>query len=114
VSTFDPMAAAIDWLDTYRAGSLSIVDLYASDAAIECGCGGMKVVYSRAAITGYWLQRFADKPAGELIELQPNGDGILVSYRVPDGLVQAILYFDCDGKIARSMCAPKSEIVCPP
>jgi hypothetical protein len=71
----------------------------------------MKVVYGRAAITGYWLQRFADKPAGELIELQPNGDGILVSYRVPDGMVQAILYFDCDSKIARSICAPKAEVV---
>jgi hypothetical protein len=105
------MAAAIDWLDTYRAGSLSIVDFYASDAAIECGCGGMKVVYGRAAITGYWLQRFADKPAVDLIELEPDGDGILVSYRVPDGLVQATLHFDCDGKIARSMCGPKAEVV---
>jgi hypothetical protein len=110
VSTFDPMAAAIDWLDTYRAGSLSIVDFYASDAAIECGCGGMKVVYGHAAITGYWLKRFADKPAGALIEIQPDGDAVLVSYRVPDGLVQATLYFDCDGKIARSMCGPKEVV----
>jgi hypothetical protein len=27
MSTFDPMAAAIDWLDAYRAAFLSIVDL---------------------------------------------------------------------------------------
>jgi hypothetical protein len=86
------------------------VDFYASDAAIECGCGGMKVVYGHAAITGYWLKRFADKPAGALIEIQPDGDAVLVSYRVPDGLVQATLYFDCDGKIARSMCGPKEVV----
>ncbi|WP_156795502.1 hypothetical protein [Bradyrhizobium icense] len=35
MSTVDPMAVAIDWLDAYRAASLSIVDLYASDAALE-------------------------------------------------------------------------------
>jgi hypothetical protein len=52
---------------------------------------------------------FAEKPARELIELQPNGDGIVVSYSVPDGLVRATLYFDCDGKIARSVCGPTAE-----
>lgn len=33
VSTFDPMATAIDWLDT--ASSLSIVDFHASEAEVE-------------------------------------------------------------------------------
>ena len=64
VSTFDPMAAAIDWLDAYRAGSLSIVNFYASDAPVECSCGGTKVARGRAAISDYWLQRFAERPAG--------------------------------------------------
>jgi hypothetical protein len=78
--------------------------------------GGLKVLCSRAAITGYWLQRFAEKPAGELKELQPNGDGVVVSYGVPDGLVRATLvratlYFDCDGKIARSVCGPTAEVM---
>jgi hypothetical protein len=106
MSTFDPMAIAIDWLDAYRAGSLSIVDSYTSDAALECGCSGIKVVRGRAAITEYWLRRFAEKPAGELDELQPTDNGIVVSYRVPEGLVQATLYFDETGKIARSVCGP--------
>lgn len=109
MSTFDPMAAAIDWLDAYRAGSLSIVDLYASGAAFECGCGDMKVARGRLAISDYWLKRFADYPAGELLDLQPNGDAIVVSYRVPAGPVLATLYFNCDGKIARSACGPTSE-----
>ena len=79
MSTFDPMAAAIDWLDVYRTAFLSIVDLYASDAAIECACGGMKVICGRAAMSGYWRQCFSEMPAGELTELQPNGDKVVIS-----------------------------------
>jgi hypothetical protein len=112
MSSFDPMAAAIDWLDAYRAASLSIVDMYAKDAALECGCGGLKTMYGRAAITEYWRQRFTDEPAGELADLQADGDGIVVSYCVPDGIVQAILHFDRDGKIRRSLCGPTNgEII---
>ena len=47
---FDPMAAAIDWLDAYRAASLSIVDMYAEDASLECGCDGQKVLVDRTAV----------------------------------------------------------------
>jgi hypothetical protein len=53
MSTFDPIATAIDWLDAYREDAISIVDLYAPGAAVECCCGGMKVVYGRDAITQY-------------------------------------------------------------
>ena len=81
MSTFDSMAASIDWLDAYRAASLSVVDFYASDAVVECSCGGIKVISGRSAITAYWIRRFVVAPAGELIELQPDGDGmILISY----------------------------------
>jgi hypothetical protein len=38
MSSFDPMATAIDWLDFYRAADPSILDLYAPDAALECAC----------------------------------------------------------------------------
>jgi hypothetical protein len=106
VSTFDPMAAVIDWLDAYRAGSLSIVDSYTSDAVLECRCSGMEAVRGRDAITNYWARRFAERPAGELVDLQPIKNAIVVSYRVPDGLVQATLYFDGSGRIARSVCGP--------
>ena len=111
MSTFDPIAIAIDWLDAYREGAISIVDLYASDSAVECCCGGMKVVYGREAITKYWIQRFAENPAGELQELQIYGDQIFISYRTPNGLVQATLHFGSDGKISRSVCGPVSEVV---
>ena len=38
MSSFDPMATAIDWLDVYRAAPLAIVELHADDRAVECGC----------------------------------------------------------------------------
>jgi ketosteroid isomerase-like protein len=37
MSSFNPMAAALDWLDAYRAADLSIVDMYAPNAVLECG-----------------------------------------------------------------------------
>jgi hypothetical protein len=108
MSTFDPMAAAIDWLDAYRAASLSIVDLYAELASLECACGGRKIMVGHDAITAYWGQRFREKPAGELVDLQHTGPDIVVGYRVPDGVVQALLRFDDVGKIERSRCGPLS------
>jgi ketosteroid isomerase-like protein len=104
MSSFDPMAAAIDWLDAYRAGSLSIVDLYSDDAALECECNGAKTLYGRAALSAYWRQRFTERPAGDLEDLQPDDDAIVVSYRVPLGVARSTLLFDGEGKIARCHC----------
>ena len=106
MSSFDPMAAAIDWLDAYRAASLSIVNFYAPDAALDCGCGGQKEIVGRAAITEYWRQRFVERPAGELTDLALRGNDVVVSYRVPDGVVRAVLQFDDAGKISRCQCGP--------
>ena len=42
--TFDPMAAAVDWLDAYRDGDIgAILNMYADDAVTECGCEGLNV-----------------------------------------------------------------------
>ena len=102
----DRMGATIDWLDAYRAASLSIVHMYAEDGSVECGCGGQKVLSGFAAISEYWQQQLVEKPAGELEDLQINSDGIVVTFRVPDGLVQAALHFTDEGKIGRSRCGP--------
>ena len=56
MSSFDPMAAAIDWLDAYRANDLSNVELYAPNASLECGCNGQITVSGRNALTKYWRQ----------------------------------------------------------
>lgn len=104
--SFDPMAAAIDWLDAYRANNLSIVDLYASDASLECGCAGHATITGRSALTEYWRQRFAQKPAGELEALQMEDAAVVVSYAVPEGIVRARLNFNDAGEIVRSECGP--------
>src|SRR5262245_8006025 len=107
MTSFDPMAAAVDWLDAYRSASLSIVDFYAPDAGVVCGCGGEKEIFGRAAITEYWRQRFAERPAGELTDLGPDGSDVVISYRVPQGVVRSILQFDNDGRISRCQCGPE-------
>lgn len=63
-------------------------------------------------MTEYWRHRFDEKPAGELIDLRPDGESIIVAYAVPGDVVQAILTFDADRKIRRSLCGPTAgEIV---
>jgi hypothetical protein len=104
--SFDPIAEAIDWLDAYRATSLSIVEMYAAGGALECSCGDPIAIRGREAITEYWKCRFIEKPAGELLDLQAYGDDIVVNYEVPGGMVEALLHFDGDGKIKRSLCWP--------
>ena len=111
--SFDPVAVAIDWLNAYRAKALSIVEFYADDAALECACGGAKELSGRAAIAEYWRQRFVEKPAGELTDIRPDGDSVVVCYRTSDEVVQAILRFGADGKIRRSICGPAVADVVP-
>jgi hypothetical protein len=89
------MAAAIDWLDAYRASDLSIADLYSESAALEC-CNGQTTVVGRAAITEYWRLQFAESPAGELEGLQAEGDELVVR--------QTALEFGDTGEIVKSRC----------
>jgi len=109
--SFDPMAAAIDWLDAYRAAAISIVDLYSVRATVECDCVRQKIISDRATLIRYWQRRFVEKPAGELEDLQPDRTRTVISYRVPGGIVQAILHFDANGKIEHSRCRPTAEVV---
>jgi hypothetical protein len=109
MSTFDPMAAAVDWLDAYRAASLTIVSMYSGNAWLECGCDGQKELTGHQAIAEYWRLRFVEKPAGELVNLRPDGDAMVLSYRVPDGIVRTVLRFDHKGLIERSSCGPTSD-----
>ena len=109
MNSFDPMAAAIDWLDAYRSASLSIVDMYHPDAALHCGCNGNTTLTGQRATLDYWRQRFLEKPAGDLNELSADNDQIVLSYSVPGGEVQAVLKFATNGQILRSDCAPLSS-----
>jgi len=100
------MGLALDWLDAYRAASLRIADLYSDTAALECGCDGQVVLVGKQSIAEYWRERFLQKPAGELVDIHPDGMAVILSYETPVGIVQAILNFDTDGKLSRSRCGP--------
>jgi len=92
---FDSMACAIDWLDTYRAKSAELVNLYSEHATIFCGCGGEKSISGHDELSAYWISRFDEKPAGDLVNLDDLGGNVVaVTYRTPVDVVRAVLAFD--------------------
>ena len=103
---FDAMAAAVDWLDAYRAGDIdSILNMHAPDAVVECGCEGLTIV-GKEGLRAYWERRLKDYPASDLEDLRPDANGARISYLVRDSAVGAILKFDANGRISRLHCAP--------
>jgi hypothetical protein len=111
MGSFDPTAAALGWLDAYRAADLNeIIDLYSDDAALECWCDKQVMLGGRAAITAYWRHRLADTPAGELEDVQPNGSAVVVRYRASSRVLETRLKFNDAGKIERSRCGPPVDI----
>jgi hypothetical protein len=101
------MAAAVDWLESYRAGDLeTILGMYADDAVVECGCGGMKTITGKEGLRSYWEQRLKDYPASGLDDLQPSSPGTAISYIAGNGIVSAILEFDADCRINLLRCGP--------
>jgi ketosteroid isomerase-like protein len=104
---FDAMATAVDWLDAYRAGDIeSLLNMYADDAMVECGCGGSTVITGAQSLRAYWEQRLKDYPASELDDLQPANDGAAVYYVAQGGVVGATLEFNTEGRIAYLRCGP--------
>jgi hypothetical protein len=100
--SFDPMAAAIDWLDAYRAGDIEgSLRMYADDAVVRCGCGGTKTITGKERLRAYWLERLREYPAFDLDNLQPTNVGTLISYVSRDGIVKAVLTFNASGLVAR-------------
>ncbi|MCK1478489.1 nuclear transport factor 2 family protein [Bradyrhizobium sp. 197] len=107
--SFDPMAAAVDWLDAYRAGDIeTILGMYAEDATLHCGCGGMKAIIGREGLHAYWMDRLWQFPASELDNLQPSDDGALISYVARNGIVSVVLTFDALGQIVTHSCGPSN------
>jgi hypothetical protein len=103
--SFDPMAAAVDWLDAYRAGDTEVIlKMYADDAVVHCGCGGAKTITGIEGLRAYWVERLRDYPASDLDNLQPSYGGTLISYVSRDGLVNAVLTFNASGQIASLTC----------
>ena len=95
------MAAAVDWLDAYRASDLeTIMNMYADHAVIECGCCAMTSLIGKQGLRAYWKQRFQDRAVSDLDDLQPSSDGMTISYRARNGVVAAVLRFNARGQIA--------------
>jgi ketosteroid isomerase-like protein len=106
--SFDSMATAIDWLDEYRAKSLGLLDLYTEDAVVMCGCAKEMALSGRPALRSYWTNRFEQKPALGLIDLEVwRAEVVAVSYRTPIEIVRAVLTLDAHtGLITLQRCGP--------
>jgi len=74
--SFDPMAAAIDWLGAYRVGDIEgSLRMYADDAVVRCDCGGTKTITGKERLRAYWLERLREYPAFDLDNLQADKCG---------------------------------------
>ncbi|MBR0704943.1 MULTISPECIES: nuclear transport factor 2 family protein [Bradyrhizobium] len=105
--SFDPMGVAVDWLDAYRAGDIeAILDMYADDAVVHCGCGCVKTITGREALRAYWVDRLREYPAGTLDDLNPWHDGTILSYVTSAGVMSALFAFDAAGRIKELDCSP--------
>ncbi|QOZ65959.1 nuclear transport factor 2 family protein [Bradyrhizobium arachidis] len=113
--SFDPMAAAVDWLDAYRAGDIeTLLEMYAEDAVVYCDCDQL-AISGRQNLRGYWAIHLQEHQAAELDNLQPSEGGATISYVSGENVVQAVLDFDDAGKIRTLSCRPirqASSIAC--
>jgi ketosteroid isomerase-like protein len=74
--TFDAMAAAVDWLDAYRAGDIeAILMMHADGAVVQCGCDPIEIVTGKEALRAYWERRLNGHPVSDLDDLQPSSGG---------------------------------------
>jgi len=102
------MAAAVDWLDSYRAGDIgAILDMYADDAVTECGCDGLTVA-GKEGLRAYWERRLRDDPAADLDDLQSYGEGATISFIARDRVVAATMKFNAEGRIDRLWYGPST------
>ena len=110
---FDQVALVVDWLDACRKRDLTaLLDLYADDATLECGCGEVGLREGRAELEAYWRPRLdALAPtAFGLEEITPAADGVVLDYLSNEGEPVRIAFtFSPDGKIRQSACAPVSR-----
>ncbi|MBR1213101.1 nuclear transport factor 2 family protein [Bradyrhizobium sp. JYMT SZCCT0180] len=108
VKDIDQVAVVVDWLDACRRHELGpLLDLYASDASLECDCDGANTYAGRAALESYWrprLEAFSPNAFG-LEEITPSADGVMLDYLNCEGMLVRIAFtFDASGKILHTRC----------
>jgi len=106
----DQVAVVVDWLDACRRHDLGpLLDLYASDASLECKCDGGNTYAGRAALEIYWrprLEAFSPDAFG-LEEIAPSAEGVVLDYLNSAGKpVRIVFAFDAAGKILQTRCVP--------
>ena len=106
----DQVAVVVDWLDACRRRDLgSLLDLYASDASLQCECDGGSAYAGRAALEKYWRTRLAafSPDAFGLEEIALSSDGVVLDYLNGEGKpVRIVFTFDAAGKILQARCGP--------
>jgi ketosteroid isomerase-like protein len=109
----DPVAVAVDWLDAYRAERLDhIIGMFSPDAVIDCACGTCRPVSGVEDIAAYWRQRFIESPALELVDLQAEGEAVVITYRTTSGIVETLLDIADDGLITCCACGLERRLDC--
>ena len=109
----DPMAVAVDWMDAYRAGRLDqIVGMFSPDAVIDCACVSGRAIYGEEDIATYWRHRFVESPSLELVDLQADGEAVVITYRTSSGIIEALLDIAEDGLITCCACGIERRIDC--
>lgn len=107
---FDQIAIVVDWLDACRRRDLdALLDLYAADAVLECGCDGGAVSEGKARLASHWAPRLhALVPnAFGLEEITPASNGVVLDYVSHEGKpVRMSFAFAGNGKIRQSRCEP--------
>src|SRR3954462_9985831 len=94
----DQVAVVVDWLDACRRHDLgSVLDLYASNASLECECEIGNIYTGRAALEAYWrprLEPFSPDAFG-LDEIAPSAEGVVLDYLNFEGKpVRIVFTFD--------------------
>ncbi|QOZ73519.1 nuclear transport factor 2 family protein [Bradyrhizobium arachidis] len=104
--SFDPMAAALDWLDAYRAGDIeTLLEMYAKDALVYCDCDQL-AISGRENLRVYWTNHLQEHPAAELDNLRLSHGVAMISYVSGENILQAVLDFNDAGKIRTLSCRP--------
>lgn len=103
--SFDPVATLVGWLDAYRAKDIdALLDFYAQDAVLDCGCDGSLTIVGNAALHAHWKDQVDRRPAGALEEVKCVHQATGISFTTAGGPLCMIAEFDDDGKIIRSRC----------
>jgi hypothetical protein len=103
--TFDAMAAAVDWLDAYRAGEIeALLEMHADGSVVDCCCSGGPTITDRESLQVYWVKRLKSYPALDLNDINASSEGASLSYLSQDRVISSILEFNSTGRIIRSRC----------